>query len=154
MRLTTFTDYGLRVLIFAAARPDRTATIAQVAKAFDISENHLTKVVHFLGRAGLLATTRGKGGGVRLAKAPGAINVAEVVRLTEMQDVPAECFDPETNACAITQGCRLRGVLGEAVRSFYAVLGKYTLEHLVQNRSVLEKILFLPQKPRSERRIA
>lgn len=148
MRLTRFTDYGLRVLIYVAANHDGSVTIAQIAKAFDISENHLNKVVHFLGRAGLLTNTRGKGGGLRLATSADAINVAKVVRLAESHDIPAECFDPAANACVITPVCRLRSVFGQAVKAFYAALEKYTLADLVHNRESLGKILFLsPMKP-------
>jgi Rrf2 family transcriptional regulator, nitric oxide-sensitive transcriptional repressor len=142
MRLTTFTDYSLRVLIFLGARPEHRATIAEVATAFGISENHLVKVAHFLGKEGLLENTRGHGGGMRLATAPERINLAEVVRRTEGGDLPAECFDPEHNRCVISGGCKLRGVFHEAVNAFYAVLARYTLADLVRNRSALAKILF------------
>lgn len=142
MRLTTFTDYSLRVLIHLAAQPDGHATIAQIATAFDISENHLTKVVHFLGKAGFLANVRGRGGGLRLARAARDINVGAVVRKTEGAAMPAECFDVEHNQCAISRICRLRGVLKEAVDAFHAVLARYTLEDLVVNRGSLARVLF------------
>ena len=144
MRLTTFTDYSLRVLIYLAATPDGRATIAGVAEAFDISENHLIKVVHFLGKAGVLANVRGHGGGLRLAMPASAINIGAVVRATEQGDMPAECFNAEDNACPITPNCRLRGIFKEAVRAFYAVLDRYTLEDLARNRVALSKILFMP----------
>lgn len=142
MRLTYFTDYSLRVLIYIASSPDGRATIAEIAKSFDISENHLTKVVHFLGKEGVLLNVRGRGGGLRLAVPPGRINVADVVRKTEGGDVPAECFKPEENKCSLTGRCKLEGVLGEAIDSFYAVLGKYTLADLVRNQAVIAKVLF------------
>lgn len=141
MRLTAFTDYSLRVLIFLAATPGRRATIAEIATAFDISENHLTKVVHFLGRHGWLENVRGKGGGMQLGKPAEAIGVGRVVRDTEGEAVPAECFLPEGNKCVITRGCRLRGVLGEAVDAFYAVLDRYTLADLVRNGAALQRTL-------------
>jgi len=143
MRLTTFTDYSLRVLIYLAADPGRRATIAEIAQSFDISENHLMKVVHMLGKNGVLLNVRGKGGGLELAKAPASINIGRLVRGTEGAPMPAECFDRTTNRCLITPICKLRGVLGEAVRAFYAVLDGYTLEDLVANRSALAKVLFL-----------
>jgi len=146
MRLTTFTDYSLRVLIYVATRPEERATIGAIAQAFDISEHHLTKVVHFLGKAGLLANVRGRGGGLGLALPASRINVGQVVRQTEVRDLPAECFDPQSNACTITAACRLKGVLDEAVKSFYAVLDKYTLEDLVRQRRPLEKVLFLAER--------
>jgi Rrf2 family nitric oxide-sensitive transcriptional repressor len=142
MRLTSFTDYSLRVLIYLAAQPDRRATIGEVARVFDISENHLMKVVHLLGKSGSLANVRGKGGGLRLAREPSAINVGKVVRATEASMLPAECFDQETNHCVITSACRLRHVLRDAIAAFYAVLDQYTLEDLVSNRESLQKILF------------
>ena len=142
MRLTTFTDYSLRVLMYVAAHPEGRATIAEIASAYDISEHHLTKVVHFLGKEGYLENLRGRGGGLRLAKVPTAINVGDVVKLTEGGDVPAECFDPRTNRCSITQDCLLKSALAESVKAFYAALGKYTLEDAVKNRAALAKVLF------------
>jgi Rrf2 family nitric oxide-sensitive transcriptional repressor len=142
MRLTTFTDYSLRVLIYLAAQPEHRATIADVAEAFVISENHLVKVAHFLGKEGFLENVRGRGGGMRLAAAPASINVGDVVRRTEGVDIPAECFNPGANQCVITRGCRLRGVLLEAVGAFHAVLARYTLADLVQNRAAIAKVLF------------
>jgi Rrf2 family nitric oxide-sensitive transcriptional repressor len=141
VRLTSFTDYSLRVLIFLAASPGRRATIGEIARAFDISENHLMKVVHLLGREGLLVNIRGKGGGLELAGAPDTINVGQVVRITEGPAVPAECFDAERNGCVISPICRLRGVFGEAVKAFYAALDRYTLEDLVRNRQAMARIL-------------
>ena len=142
MRLTTFTDYSLRVLIYLGARPEKRARIADVAAAFAISENHLVKVVHFLGKEGLLETTRGHGGGMRLAVAPERINIADVVRRTEGGDVPAECFEPDNHRCVIAGDCRLRGVLQEAVAAFYSVLAHYSLADLVRDRAALAKLLF------------
>lgn len=149
MRLTTFTDYSLRMLSYLGAMHEERATIAEVAGAFGISENHLVKVAHFLGKAGLLANARGRNGGLQLARPAGQINIGEVVRMTEQGDVPAECFDPDANTCSITANCRLRGVLKEAVRAFYAVLDEYTLEDLVRNRAALSKILFMPEASRT-----
>jgi Rrf2 family transcriptional regulator, nitric oxide-sensitive transcriptional repressor len=141
MRLTTFTDYALRVLIHAATAPGGRTTIAEIARAFGISEHHLVKVVHLLGREGFLVNTRGRGGGLRLARAPRDINVGAVVRITEGADVPAECFAPAAAACAIVRVCRLAGVLSQAVDAFYAVLGRHTLEDLVANRGPVTAIL-------------
>jgi Rrf2 family transcriptional regulator, nitric oxide-sensitive transcriptional repressor len=145
MRLTSFTDYSLRVLIFVAARREGRATIAEVARAFDISENHLTKVVHFLGKRGFLANVRGRGGGLALARPPREIGIADVVREAEGTMVPAECFDPE-ETCTIAAVCRLRRVLAEAMKAFYAVLAQYTLEDVVANRREVAKILFKPTR--------
>ncbi len=143
MRLTTFTDYSLRVMMYVAAHPEGRATIAEIARAYDISEHHLTKVVHFLGKEGYLENLRGRGGGLRLARAPSAINVGDVVKLTEGGDVPAECFERETNCCAITADCKLKFALSDAVDAFYAALRRYTLEDVVKNRKALGKVLFV-----------
>jgi len=147
MRLTVFTDYSLRVLIFLAAEPGRRATIAEVAEAFGVKENHLTKVVHFLGKAGLLANVRGKGGGLGLARPPEQIIVGQVVRETEGAAVPAECFGEDRGHCRITKLCRLSGVLREAVEAFYAVLDRYTLADITRNRQQLAKVLFFDRVP-------
>ncbi len=146
MRLTTFTDYSLRVLIYVAVHPQRRTTIGEIATAFDISENHLTKIVHALGKTGFLANVRGRGGGIELARPAASINVGAVVRATEASVMPAECFDRETNACSIAPHCRLRGVLAEAVRAFDAVLAKYTLADLVHNERTLAKVLAMPMR--------
>lgn len=143
MRLTTFTDYSLRVMMYVAAHPEGRATIAEIARSYDISEHHLTKVVHFLGKEGYLENLRGRGGGLRLARAPSAINVGDVVKLTEGGDVPAECFERESNCCAITADCKLKFALSDAVDAFYAALRRYTLEDVVKNRKALGKVLFV-----------
>ena len=133
MRVTTFTDYSLRMLIHVATAPQGRATIAQVAEAFDISQHHLVKVAQFLGREGFLVNTRGRGGGLSLSAGPAEINVGRVVRATESAEI-AECFNRERDACAISGICRLAGVLAEAMEAFYRVLDGYTLEDLVTNR--------------------
>jgi Rrf2 family nitric oxide-sensitive transcriptional repressor len=139
MKLTAFTDYSLRVLIYLAAQPQRRATIGEVAAAFAVSEHHLTKVVHFLGKQGWLANVRGKGGGLALAKPPEAINIGDVVRHTEGGAI-VECFGEGGGVCRITGLCRLQGVLGEAVAAFHAVLQRYTLADLVHNREALASV--------------
>jgi Rrf2 family nitric oxide-sensitive transcriptional repressor len=148
MRLTSFTDYSLRVLMYLAADPDRRATIGEIAQAFEVSENHLMKVVHFLGKAGLLANVRGRGGGLELARAPGGINVGAVVRATEGNTGPVECFDRDTSSCLIVRACKLRGVLEEAMDAFYAVLDGYTLADITRNGKALGRVLGI-EMPRS-----
>ncbi len=142
MRLTTFTDYSLRVLMYVAAHPEGRSTIAEIAAAYDISEHHLTKVVHFLGKEGYLENLRGRGGGMRLARPATAINVGEVVKATEGGDVPAECFEKGAGNCAITADCKLKYALSKAVDSFYDALRQYTLEDVAKNRKALGKVLF------------
>jgi Rrf2 family transcriptional regulator, nitric oxide-sensitive transcriptional repressor len=147
MKLTNFTDYSLRVLIYLAAQPAERATIAQIAGAFQVSEHHLVKVVHFLGKQGWLANVRGKGGGLELGLPPEAIIVGRVVRETEGLAQLAECFGQPEGDCAIAPDCRLRGVLGEAIQAFYAVLDRHTLADLVNNRQQLAQVLFLGRQP-------
>ena len=130
MRLTTFTDYSLRVLIYLAHAPEGRGTIAGIAQAFSISEHHLVKVVHALGRQGILRNSRGRLGGVRLAREASEINVGAVVRLTEGNAMPAECFDRATNTCPLAGGCGLERALGEAVEAFYASLDRFTIADL------------------------
>lgn len=161
MKLTTFTDYSLRVLIYLASRPGQRATIAEVAQAFAISEHHLVKVVHFLGQQGWLLNVRGKGGGLELGMEPERVRVGQVVRQTEGEVKVAECFNEfGVSDCRIADCCRLRGVLGEAVTAFYAVLDRYTLADLVANRQQLARILFVdrpvekPAKPARTRSAA
>ena len=154
MRLTSFTDYSLRVLMFLATRPEHRATIAEIAAAFDISENHLMKVVHFLGREKLLTTSRGKNGGIALSCAPSAINLGRVVRITETSTMPAECFDRKNNRCIITPVCQLKGVLMEAVTAFNATLDRYTLADVTGNQEELSGLLFAKPAPRAKARAA
>jgi len=141
MRLTAFTDYSLRLLIYVASSPEGRATIAEVAGAFGISESHLVKVAHHLGRAGFLANVRGRGSGLALARAPEAINLAKVVKSTEGGDLPAECFDRAGNTCPIAGHCELQRALGQALNAFYAVLERYTLADLTANRRELARLL-------------
>ena len=141
MKLTTFTDYSLRVLIHVASAPEARATIGEVARAYGISENHLVKVVHMLGREGFLFNTRGRGGGLRLARPAAQITVGQVVRAAEGDDVPAECFSASAKPCAIAGCCRLAGILAEAMDAFHAVLERYTLAELVADRDKLAAVL-------------
>jgi Rrf2 family nitric oxide-sensitive transcriptional repressor len=144
MKLTTFTDYSLRVLMYLATDPDRRATVAEICAAFDVKANHLTKVVHHLGRHGWVSTVRGKGGGLTLARLPEAIRLGDVVRETEAPDLPAECFSSRGRPCAIVGQCRLKGVLAQALEAFYAVLDGYTLADITANRQGLAQLLRLP----------
>jgi Rrf2 family nitric oxide-sensitive transcriptional repressor len=129
MRLTRYTDYALRTLIYLGLHEPQQSSIAEIARAYGISENHLTKVVHQLGRLGLVRTSRGRGGGLRLGKPPAEIVVGAVVRQTEDDLALVECF--ASGACAITAPCRLRRVLGEALAAFLAVLDRTTLADLL-----------------------
>jgi Rrf2 family nitric oxide-sensitive transcriptional repressor len=141
MKLTTFSDYTLRVLIYLAVRDDSLVTIGEIAEAYGISRNHLMKVVHHLGVHGYLETVRGKGGGVRLAMAPRDINIGALLRETEHNTALVECFNPKGSACTIEQACALRGIFHQALTSFFSVLDGYTLADVLRNRSRLAKLL-------------
>ncbi|MBC9210150.1 Rrf2 family transcriptional regulator [Roseomonas aerophila] len=147
MRLTLHTDYALRTLIYLGLRQDRRVSIREVAEAHRISENHLVKVVHNLGRGGFIETTRGKGGGLRLARAPEQIRVGDVVRFTEEDMALVACFqDPlQGGGCALLNVCRLQSLLGEALAAFMAVLDGQTLADLLRpNRAAMATRLGLP----------
>jgi Rrf2 family transcriptional regulator, nitric oxide-sensitive transcriptional repressor len=142
MRLTIFTDYTLRVLIFLGTHQDegRLATISDIATAYGISENHLMKVVHHLAKQGYVETTRGKGGGIQLARAPEQINIGAVVRSAEEDLAVVECFEEGNLNCPIVPACTLRNVLGRALRAFFEVLDGQTLADLLGPRAKLIRI--------------
>jgi Rrf2 family nitric oxide-sensitive transcriptional repressor len=127
MRLTLHTDYSLRVLLYLANKKGELATITEIADFYNISRNHLVKVVHHLGRLGFILTVRGKNGGMRLAMDPAKITVGEVVRKTEPDFDLLECFNPETDHCSISSICRLKAVFFKASRVFLDELDRYTL---------------------------
>lgn len=126
MRLTTFSDYALRVLLYAANAGERLVTIEETATTYQVSRAHLMKVVNILTRTGYLKGVRGRSGGFTLAKRPEDINLGAVVRATEPDFALVECFAPG-NRCVITNSCRLPQVLNEALDSFVVTLGRYTL---------------------------
>lgn len=130
MRLTTFSDYALRVLIYAASAGDRLVTIEETSSAYSISRAHLMKVVNTLTRHGCLVSVRGRSGGFRLAQPPERINLGAVLRATEADFALVECFAPG-NRCIITGRCKLPRVLNEALAAFVAVFDRYTLADLV-----------------------
>lgn len=132
MRLTTYTDYALRTLMYLAVNRDRLVTIQDIADLHGIAKNHLTKVVHQLGLLGLVETIRGRNGGLRLGREPADINIGEVVRSTETDFFMAECFDADNIGCAYSAACTLKGVLGEATAAYLRVLDAVTLETLMK----------------------
>ena len=142
MRLTSFTDYTLRVLIYLGAhqREGRLATIGDIAAAYGISANHLMKIVNGLARHGYVETVRGKGGGMRLARAPERINIGAVVRDAEGDLAVVECFQRGGCDCPIVPACTLRGVLGRAMDSFFEVLDRQTLADLIKPQARLMRI--------------
>jgi Rrf2 family transcriptional regulator, nitric oxide-sensitive transcriptional repressor len=142
MRLTAFSDYTLRTLIYLALRPDTLCTIDEVAAAYSISANHLMKVVHQSGQAGEVQTVRGQHGGLRLARAPEDINVGTVLRRTESDLDIAPCFGSAT-ACCIQPACVLQGALREALALFLSVLDRVTLADLIRPKRQLSQLLRL-----------
>ena len=131
MRLSTFSDYSLRVLMYLACQSDRLATIVEISQAHGVSKNHLMKVVHQLGRNGYIETVRGKHGGIRLARASSEINLRDVV--SDMENVSC-LLDCQREGCLLTAGCRFQGILRKAMRAFLDVLGEFTLADLVKDK--------------------
>jgi len=127
MRLAEYTDYTLRVLMYCAANPERLITIAELADQHGLSKNHLMKIVNDLARQGILETTRGRGGGLRLLKKPADIRVGDVVRASETDFRLVECFDRRTDTCTLTPSCRLKGVFGAALQAYFRELDAATL---------------------------
>ena len=143
MRLTRYTDYSLRVLIYLGLKKDALATISEIAERYDISRNHIMKVVHELGKRGYIETIRGKGGGIRLRSAPSEINLGELVRAMESDFHIAECF-AQSGACRIAPSCRLRGILHDALKAFLATLDAYSLADILQSEQELMQLLRMP----------
>jgi len=133
VRLTLHTDYALRLLMLLALEPEETHTVESVSRRYDISRNHLNKVVQTLAQAGFIESQRGRGGGVRLAKPAEALNLGRIVRATEDNFHIVECFCRETNTCVVAPACGLRDPLDEALAAFLAVLDRYSLSDLIKN---------------------
>jgi Rrf2 family nitric oxide-sensitive transcriptional repressor len=146
MRLTLWTDYVLRTLIYVGSNDGRLSTIAEIARAFDISKSHLMKIVNRLARQGYLETVRGKSGGIRLARQPGEISVGTLVREHEEGLAVMGCLERE-GFCRIAGCCVLRGALQKATDAFLATLDGYTLADLLRPRATLASSLGLHTAP-------
>lgn len=144
MKLTRYSDYALRVLTYLAAHDDRLASIREIADRYRVSENHLMKVVHDLGKAGFITTSRGRGGGLRLARPASEISVGQVVRHTEDGFELVDC-----SSCLIAPACGATGVLREATAAFLAVLDRYTLADVSAQRARLGELFGLTTLPPS-----
>ncbi|MFV0514451.1 MAG: RrF2 family transcriptional regulator [Jhaorihella sp.] len=142
MRLTMLSDYALRVLMYAAAHPDRLVTIDETLAAYQISRGHLMKVVTTLAQAGFLRSQRGRSGGFTLSRAADDIRLGDVIRATEPDYRMVECMSPD-NACAIIGGCRLPGIVSSALNAFMEVMDSHTLADLA-----IEPDIFLPPDAR------
>ncbi|MFJ7636944.1 RrF2 family transcriptional regulator [Peribacillus sp. NPDC097264] len=149
MRLTSYSDYSLRVLIYLASQEQSTLTnIKEISEVYHISKNHLMKIVYNLGKLGYIETVRGRNGGLRLAKKPDEINVGELVRKTEEDFYLVECFKDDDN-CVISPVCSLKFVLNNALDAFLKVLDQYTIADFVENRVML-KAYFDSVKPKDK----
>lgn len=131
MRLTSYTDYALRTLMYLAANREKLVTIQDIANVHDIAKNHLTKVVHQLGIMGVVESLRGRKGGLRLGREPDQINIGAVVRSTEPDFYMAECFNPDKSHCILSANCPLKDVLHDATNAYLQVLDGVTLEQLM-----------------------
>lgn len=134
VRLTQQCDYALRVLLHLAVRPGERISTEDIAEAFQISLNHLQKVVRELGRLGVVATFRGAGGGIELAVDPADVSIGSVVRALEKRDDLVECFDPSTNTCVVAPACAIKGALRSAQDAFLRELDVVSLEDVVRGR--------------------
>ncbi len=142
MKLTLFTDYSIRTLLYLGARPERLCSIGEVAQAYRISQNHLMKVVNQLARQGYVESVRGRAGGIRLGRPPEAINLGALVRDTEEGFDLADC-----SGCVVASACGVTGVLNEAVRAFLSVLDRYTLADMLTSRLKLRELLLDERAP-------
>lgn len=142
MRLTNYTDYTFRVLIYLSAqKKDRLVQIKEIADTYQISKNHLMKVIYDLGKTGWVETMRGRKGGIRLSAEPSTITLGDVLRKTEEDFFMVECFDEQKNACLISPACGLNSILNEALFAYFRVLDQYTIADVVENRTELSKLL-------------
>ena len=145
MRLTLHTDYALRTLLYLAVHTNRRVSIKEIARVYGISENHLVKIIHHLGRGGFIDTLRGRGGGLMLGRAPQDIRIGDVVRHTEDDMALVSCMPsspgvPGSTDCLLSRACHLRGALGEALDAFMAVLDSRTLADMLHTpeRQILQ----------------
>lgn len=140
MQLTLFTDYSLRTLMYVSQQKGRLCTAKEVAEYYDISRNHLVKVVHNLSQLGYIESVKGKNGGIRLTSKPEKVNLRDLVVKLEPNLTLVECFDKKTNMCAATKACGLKHILHEALDAFLQTLSKYTLADTVSK----PELLFFP----------
>ncbi|MEK5528823.1 Rrf2 family transcriptional regulator [Viridibacillus sp. FSL R5-0468] len=147
MRLTLYTDYSLRVLLYLGAKNiEDLSTIKEISDAYGISKNHLMKVTHELGKLGYIETVRGRGGGIRLALKPKDIVIGKLVRQTEEDFYLVDCFNPESVGCIISPVCSLKGALNKALHAYITVLDTYTLDDFLHSKEELAALLFPNQK--------
>ena len=139
MQLTQFTDYGLRSLMYLAAQPDRLYSVREIAEHYGISRNHLVKVVHRLAQLGYVTSSKGKGGGIRLACKPEALRLGDLVLALEPNMYLVECFNREANTCTVVSVCKLKHFLADASKAFIRLLNQHTLADAVIDRKIFQK---------------
>jgi Rrf2 family transcriptional regulator, nitric oxide-sensitive transcriptional repressor len=144
MRLSLQTDYALRTLMFLAAK-DGHHSIAEIARAYGISKNHLMKVAQRLAAEGFVESVRGRSGGLKLARPAQELNLGSIVRIMEDTGTFVECFDPATNSCVVTPVCGLRHILAGALEAFAAHLDRYTVADLIPDVARFGLHLDLPK---------
>jgi Rrf2 family nitric oxide-sensitive transcriptional repressor len=137
LRLSLYTDYSCRVLIYLATTESNKCSIAEIALAFNASKNHLVKVVHHLGKLGFIETTRGRNGGISLSRPPEQISIGDVIRKTEPSSDLVECFNLETATCPIISSCGLKPWLAKANHAFFEALMNVTVADVTRNRQKL-----------------
>jgi Rrf2 family nitric oxide-sensitive transcriptional repressor len=147
MHLTLHTDYALRVLLYLRLRQDGKSTIQEVADAYGISKNHLMKVAQRLAGLGYVQASRGRGGGLLLAKPPEEINLGRLVQQMEPHLDLVECFDAATNTCPIAAACDLKTLLAEAQEAFLRALSSYSLADLGSRPERLKSLLAMKGSP-------
>ncbi len=143
MRLTLHSDLAFRIMIFLAVAGEQGAAIAQIARAYHASENHLSKVVQGLVKAGFVNATRGRGGGLRLRVAPEEISVGAVIRGIEPDFALADCLGAEPERCVLSGFCGLQWIFDEALEAWFRVLDRYTLADVVKRSKDLPRLLGL-----------
>jgi Rrf2 family nitric oxide-sensitive transcriptional repressor len=140
MKLSLYTDYALRVLLYLGANQGRRVTIAEIAECYAISHEHLRKIIHLLGQLGYIETYRGKSGGFELKTDATQINIGEVVAATEPRQAVVDC---SSQPCVLVSACSLQTALRRAEEAFYATLHSYSLADLLKNRR-MKNILLVP----------
>lgn len=143
MRLTSYSDYAFRTLLHLGSHADELVPVATIAAAFDVSANHLAKVAQELTRAGFVRAHRGPSGGLELARAPDDINLGAVLRATEPDFHLVDCFDRQRPTCPLDGACKLKDVVGQALRAFLEVFDCYTLADLLRSRGLRQRLLRL-----------
>jgi len=143
VRLTQFSDYALRTALYLGAQPDMVVPVAEIARAYGISRNHLAKVAGLLCELGVVQPVRGRHGGLRLAMQPSAINIGWLIRQTEPDFSLVECFEPSTDRCPITPECRLKSALADALHGFLSVLDQHTLADFLGSATRRERLVQL-----------